>query len=214
MSKVKFDSVLIIGVGLIGSSLARAIREYDLAKKIYGLDTSRTNLAKCNELEILSKGADSLDSFSEQFDLVIICSPLSTYKSIFASLNSYITQDTLVTDVGSTKMSVIRDFKETVKNSFIQFLPSHPIAGTEKSGAEFGFSQLFVNRFCIITPINTNNDTINIIKQFWTAIGMQIETMDAEHHDRVLAMTSHIPQLIAYSIVATASELETHIRDE
>ena len=214
MSKVKFDSVLIIGVGLIGSSLARAIREYDLAKKIYGLDTSRTNLAKCNELEILSKGADSLDSFSEQFDLVIICSPLSTYKSIFASLNSYITQDTLVTDVGSTKMSVIRDFKETVKNSFIQFLPSHPIAGTEKSGAEFGFSQLFVNRFCIITPINTNNDTINIIKQFWTAIGMQIETMDAEHHDRVLAMTSHIPQLIAYSIVSTAIELETHLKDE
>jgi cyclohexadieny/prephenate dehydrogenase len=214
MSKVKFDSVLIIGVGLIGSSLARAIREYDLAKNIYGLDTSRSNLAKCNELQILSKGADSLDSFSEQFDLVIICSPLSTYKSIFASLNSYIKQDTLVTDVGSTKMSVIRDFKETVKNSFIQFLPSHPIAGLEKSGAEFGFSQLFENRFCIITPINTNSNTIKVIKQFWTAIGMQIETMDAEHHDRVLAMTSHIPQLIAYSIVATASELETHIRDE
>ena len=214
MSKVKFDSVLIIGVGLIGSSLARAIRENDLAKNIYGLDTSRSNLAKCNELQILSKGADSLDSFSEQFDLVIICSPLSTYKSIFASLNSYIKQDTLVTDVGSTKMSVIRDFKEMVKNSFIQFLPSHPIAGLEKSGAEFGFSQLFENRFCIITPINTNSNTIKVIKQFWTAIGMQIETMDAEHHDRVLAMTSHIPQLIAYSIVATASELETHIRDE
>ena len=214
MSKVKFDSVLIIGVGLIGSSLARAIREYDLAEKIYGLDTSKTNLEKCNELAILSEAADSLGSFSEQFNLVIICSPLSTYKSIFASLNTYITQDTFVTDVGSTKMSVIRDFKETVTNSFIQFLPSHPIAGLEKSGAEFGFSQLFANRFCIITPINTNNDTINVIKQFWTAIGMQVETMDAEHHDRVLAMTSHIPQLIAYSIVATASELETHIRDE
>ena len=214
MSNVKFNSVLIIGVGLIGSSLARAIREYDLAEKIYGLDTSTTNLEKCNELKILSKGADTLDSFSEQFDLVIICSPLSTYNSIFTLLNTYITQDTLVTDVGSTKMSVIKDFKETVTNSFIQFLPSHPIAGLEKSGAEFGFSQLFENRFCIITPINTNSNTIKVIKQFWTAIGMQIETMDAEHHDRVLAMTSHIPQLIAYSIVATASELETHIRDE
>lgn len=214
MSKVKFDSVLIIGVGLIGSSLARAIREYDLAEKIYGLDTSRTNLEKCNELKILTEAADSLDSFSEQFDLVLICSPLSTYKRIFLSLNSYITQDTLVTDVGSTKMSVIRDFKETVTNSFIKFLPSHPIAGLEKSGAEFGFSQLFVNRFCIITPINTNNDTVNVIKQFWTAIGMQIETMDAEHHDRVLAMTSHIPQLIAYSIVSTATELEKHLSDE
>jgi len=214
VSKVKFNSVLIIGVGLIGSSLARAIREYDLAEKIYGLDTNRTNLEKCNELEILFEGVDSLDSFSEQFDLVLICSPLSTYKSIFASLNSYITKDTLVTDVGSTKMSVIKDFKETVTNDFIHFLPSHPIAGLEKSGAEFGFSQLFANRFCIITPINTNHDTINVIKQFWTALGMKVEMMDAEHHDKVLAMTSHIPQLIAYSIVLTATELETHLKDE
>ena len=185
-----------------------------MAEKIYGLDTSRTNLEKCHKLEILSKGAVSLDSFSEQFDLVLICSPLSTYKSIFASLNSYITQDTLVTDVGSTKMSAIKDFKENVTNDFIQFLPSHPIAGLEKSGAEFGFSQLFVNRYCIITPINNNHDTINIIKQFWKAIGMQIETMDAEHHDRVLAMTSHIPQLVAYSIVSTATELESHLKNE
>jgi len=214
VSKVKFDSVLIIGVGLIGSSLARAIREYDLAERIYGLDTSSANLEKCNKLDILSKGSDSLYSFSEQFDLVLICSPLSTYKGIFASLNTYIKQDTLVTDVGSTKKSVIKDFKETVTNSLIQFLPSHPIAGLEKSGAEFGFSQLFVNRFCIITPINTNKNTINVIKQFWTAIGMKVETMDAEHHDRVLAMTSHIPQLIAYSIVSTATELETNLKDE
>jgi len=214
VNKLKFDSVLIIGVGLIGSSLARAIREYGLAEKIYGLDTSSINLEKCNELSILSEGVDSIDCFSEQFDLILICSPLSTYKSIFASLNSYITQDTLVTDVGSTKMSVIRDFKETVTNNFIQFLPSHPIAGLEKSGAEFGFSQLFVNRFCIITPINNTNNAINVIKQFWTAIGMKIEIMDAEHHDKVLAMTSHIPQLIAYSIVSTATELETALKDE
>ena len=214
MNKLKFESVLIIGVGLIGSSLARAIREHGLAGKIYGLDTSSTNLEKCNELAILSEGADLIDCFSEQFDLILICSPLSTYKSIFASLNSYITQDTLVTDVGSTKMSVIRDFKETVTNNYIQFLPSHPIAGLEKSGAEFGFSQLFVNRFCIITPINNTNNAINVIKQFWTAIGMKIEIMDAERHDKVLAMTSHIPQLIAYSIVSTATELETALKDE
>jgi cyclohexadieny/prephenate dehydrogenase len=214
VNKLKFESVLIIGVGLIGSSLARAIREHGLAGKIYGLDTSSTNLEKCNELAILSEGADLIDCFSEQFDLILICSPLSTYKSIFASLNSYITQDTLVTDVGSTKMSVIRDFKETVTNNYIQFLPSHPIAGLEKSGAEFGFSQLFVNRFCIITPINNTNNAINVIKQFWTAIGMKIEIMDAEHHDKVLAMTSHIPQLIAYSIVSTATELEKALKDE
>jgi len=214
MNKVKFDSILIIGVGLIGSSIARATKEYNLAKKIYGLDPNLKNLEKCNELKILSKGASSLDSFSEQFDLILICSPLSTYKNIFSSLNSYITKDTLVTDVGSTKISVIKDFEEIVTNNFINFLPSHPIAGLEKSGPEHGFAKLFENRFCIITPINSYNQEVKQIINFWKAIGMKIQTMNAEHHDRILAMTSHIPQLIAYSIVATATELETHLRDE
>jgi len=214
MSNIKFNSVLIIGVGLIGSSLARAIREYDLAKCIYGIDNNIENLEKCDELKILTKEATTLDSFSEQFDLVLICSPLSTYKKIFIKLNNYITQDTLITDVGSTKMSVINDFKEVVSNHYLQFVPSHPIAGLEKSGAEFGFAKLFENRFCIITPMNNDQETIGKITQFWNTIGMQIQTMDAEHHDRVLAMTSHIPQLIAYSIVATATELETHLKDE
>ena len=214
MNNIKFNSVLIVGVGLIGSSLARAIRENNLAKNIYGLDNNLDNLQKCNHLQILSKGSTFLDSYSEQFDLILICSPLSTYKKIFEDLNSYITKDTLVTDVGSTKMSVIKDFNETVTNNHILFVPSHPIAGLEKSGPEFGFAKLFANRFCIITPFENNEKTIKKISKFWNAIGMQIQTMDAEHHDRVLAMTSHIPQLIAYSIVATATELETHLKDE
>lgn len=214
MINKKLNSVLIVGIGLIGSSLARAIRDNNLAKNIYGLDNNLDNLKKCYELKILSKGATMLDSYSEQFDMILICSPLSTYKKIFADLNSYITQDTLITDVGSTKMSVIKDFKENVTNNHLLFIPSHPIAGIEKSGPEFGFAKLFANRFCIITPYNNEEETIEKISNFWKAIGMQVQIMDAEHHDRVLAMTSHIPQLIAYSIVATATELETHLKDE
>ena len=125
MTDVSFNSVLIIGIGLIGSSLARAIKENDLAKNIYGLDKNLNNLKKCDELKLLSRGENSLDNFSEQFDMIIICSPLSTYKKIFSDLDSYISQDTLITDVGSTKMSVINNFKETVTNKHLSFIQTH-----------------------------------------------------------------------------------------
>ena len=209
-----FQKTLIIGVGLIGSSIARALREYGISSEIYGVDTRDDVLEKCNNLNILSSGKKDLKDYSCQFDLIIICSPLSTYKKIFFSLNSFVKKSTLVTDVGSTKVSVIQDYQDACSNQDVKFVPSHPIAGIEKSGPEYGFSKLFENRFCILTPINNNDDFINDIKSFWKSIGLEIELMTAAHHDRVLAMTSHIPQLIAYSIVATASELETHIRDE
>ena len=214
MSKKIFNSVLIIGVGLIGSSLARAIKDYKVAENIYGLDINNKNLYKCKELGIINNGFDNLKNFNNQFDLVIISSPLSSYKNIFYELNNFISKETLITDVGSTKMSVIKDFKDCVTNQNMMFVPSHPIAGLEKSGPEYGFAKLFENRFCILTPINNNIKSIKKITEFWKLIGMQVELMDSEHHDRVLAMTSHIPQLIAYSIVATATELETHLKDE
>ena len=214
MSKKIFSSVLIIGVGLIGSSLARAIKDYKVAENIYGLDINNKNLYKCKELGIINNGFDNLKNFNNQFDLVIISSPLSSYKNIFYELNNFISKETLITDVGSTKMSVIKDFKDCVTNQNMMFVPSHPIAGLEKSGPEYGFAKLFENRFCILTPINNNIKSIKKITEFWKLIGMQVELMDSEHHDRVLAMTSHIPQLIAYSIVATATELETHLKDE
>ena len=214
MSEKNFDSVLIIGLGLIGSSLARAVQEYGLANNIFGLDNNKKNLEKCVELGILTKGFDSLNNFSDQFDLIIICSPLSTYKDIFIDLNKFISKRTLITDVGSTKMSVIKDFKNNVTNQYIKFIPGHPIAGLEKSGPDHGFAKLFENRFCILTPMDNDMESIKEITKFWNRVGMQVQLMDSEHHDRVLAMTSHIPQLIAYSIVATATELETHLKDE
>ena len=214
MTDFLFHNTLIVGVGLIGSSIARALREHDISSEIHGIDDNADVLAKCKDLNILTSGKKNLENFNNQFDLIIICSPLSTYKTIFSSLNNFVKQPTLVTDVGSTKVSVIQDYKDVCNNKNIQFVPSHPIAGIEKSGPEYGFAKLFENRFCILTPINKNDDFIDHVKSFWKSIGMQIEIMEANHHDRVLAMTSHIPQLIAYSIVATASELETHVKDE
>ena len=214
MISEKINSVLIIGMGLIGSSLSRALYKHNISKNIYGLDISDDVIANCKRLKLVIEVKKNINEFKEQFDLIIIASPLSTYKNIFSYLNNFITKPTLLTDVGSTKVSVIDDFNEKVKNNNILFLPSHPIAGIEKSGPEYGMANLFENRYCIITPIKKEESFIKHISKMWNDIGMKIEIMDAEHHDRVLAMTSHIPQLIAYSVVATATELETQLKDE
>ncbi|SVD16289.1 uncharacterized protein METZ01_LOCUS369143, partial [marine metagenome] len=162
----------------------------------------------------LIQGETDLKIFNIQFDLIIICTPLSAYKKIFHDLAEFVSKPTLVTDVGSTKMSTISDFKKVTTNKNITFIPSHPIAGLEKSGPEYGFSKLFDNRYCILTPFEQNDEALNTISEMWKSIGMTIETMEADRHDRVLAMTSHIPQLIAFSVVGTATELESQMRDE
>ena len=210
----KFNSVLIIGMGLIGSSISRALIENHVANNVYGLDCDDKVIKKCKNLNLLMQGETDLHNFDFQFDLVIICTPLSTYKDIFNSLADFVLQPTLVTDVGSTKMSTIEDFKNGKKNKNITFIPSHPIAGLEKTGPEHGFSKLFNDRYCILTPYEKNDDALKIISEMWQLIGMTIEIMDAYRHDRVLAMTSHIPQLIAFSVVGTATELESHMREE
>ncbi len=208
-----FNKTLIIGVGLIGSSIARGIKKYNICSEIYGIDKNEQVVSKCKELKILNEIKKNINEFSFQFDLIIICAPLSAYKEIFLSLSNYINKDTLITDVGSVKVSVLKDFNNN-NTPFLKFIPSHPIAGLEKSGPEYGFAELFQNRYCILTPDNKENEIIQPIKSFWQALGMKIEIMDSLYHDRILAMTSHIPQLIAYSIVATANELETHTKDE
>ena len=214
MTKKNFNSVLVIGMGLIGSSLTRAIYKNHLATNVFGIDINQEVIKKCEELNLLVKIDNNINNFKQQFDLIIISTPLGTYKEVFSSLNKFVSQPTLVTDVGSTKVSVIEDFKEQVTNTNIQFLPSHPIAGLEKSGPEYGIANLFENRFCIITPINKNDSFIDTITNMWKKIGMKIEIMDSERHDRVLAMTSHIPQLIAFSVVTTATELESRMKEE
>ena len=209
-----FNNVLIIGLGLIGSSVARAIRKNNISQKIYGIDKNQGVLLKCKDLDILMDSKQKITDFTIQFDLIIICAPLGTYKEIFLSLNNFVQKPTLITDVGSTKISVIDDFNKNCKNKNISFIPGHPIAGIEKSGPEYGFAELFENRYCILTPFEKNNDPFNKIKTFWENLGMKVERLDANYHDRVLAMTSHLPQLIAYSIVFTANELEESLKEE
>ena len=214
MNNNSYKSVLIIGMGLIGSSIARAIKEKKISEKIYALDNNQKIINKTNDLQLVDDIYHSLDNISIQFDLIFICTPLSSYKNIFKELNIFVKKPTLITDVGSTKVSVIRDFKSFISNNKISFLPAHPIAGLEKSGPEHGFAKLFDNRYCIITPINSNDKFVKSISDIWKSFGMSIEVMDAERHDRVLAMTSHIPQLIAYSVVGTATDLETQMKNE
>ena len=214
MNSRVYNSILIIGMGLIGSSIARIIKEKKIANNIYALDNNQVIINTTKALNIVDHIYNDLNHISSQFDLIFICTPLSAYKNIFKELNNFIKEPTLITDVGSTKVSVIKDFKSVINNDKISFLPAHPIAGLEKSGPEHGFSKLFNNRYCIITPINSDDKFINSISNIWKSFGMTIEIMDAERHDRVLAMTSHIPQLIAYSVVGTATELEAQMKDE
>ena len=215
MNNISFKSVLIIGMGLIGSSIARAIKEKKVSDKIYAVETNNEVIKIAKDLKILDHIENNFDKFQLQFDFIFICTPLSSYKNIFNQLNSYINKPTIVTDVGSTKVSVIQDFKSSINNKNISFIPSHPIAGLEKSGPKFGLAKLFDNRYCILTPMaNSNNESIELVSNVWKSFGMSIEMMDAIRHDRVLAMTSHIPQLIAYSVVGTATELETQMKDE
>ena len=214
MTNIPCKSVLIIGMGLIGSSIARVIKEKKIADKIFALENDNKNIKITNDLNIVDEIQNDLKNFKLQFDYIFICVPLGSYKNIFNKLNNYITKPTLITDVGSTKVSVIKDFKASITNKNISFVPAHPIAGLEKSGPEFGFSKLFDNRYCILTPINKNDESVELVSKIWKSFGMTIEIMDSKRHDRVLAMTSHIPQLIAYSVVATATELETQMKDE
>ena len=214
MNNKSYNSVLIIGMGLIGSSIARVIKQKKISEKVFAIDNDKTTINLTKDLNIVDEIFENLQNFSEQVDLIFICTPLSSYKNIFQELNIFIQTPTLITDVGSTKVSVINDFKSEIDNDKISFLPAHPIAGLEKSGPQYGFAELFDNRYCIVTPINSNDNFIELISSIWKSFGMTVEIMEAERHDRVLAMTSHIPQLIAYSVVGTATELETQMKDE
>ena len=214
MTNTVYNSVLIIGMGLIGSSIARVIKEKKISKKIFALDISNKIINTSKKLNLVDEIEKNLNNYKQQFDIIFICTPLSSYKNIFHELNSFVKNTTLLTDVGSTKSSVINEFKYIIDNKKILFVPAHPIAGLEKSGPEFGFAKLFENRYCILTPLDKNEKLIKSMSAIWESFGMKIELMDANHHDRVLAMTSHIPQLIAYSVVGTATELENQMKDE
>ena len=209
-----FNKITIIGLGLIGSSIARAIKKNHLCKSLVAHDKSKIVLKKILKLKITNHIEPNLKKSVQDSDLVIICTPLGTYKNIVSVIKNYLKKTCILTDVGSAKIFVTNTVNKLINKNTI-WIPAHPVAGTEQSGPEAGFADLFKNRWCIITPINKKNPTsLKKLNNFWKKIGSKVQHMSPEHHDKVMAITSHIPHLIAYNIVGTAANLEKDTKSE
>jgi cyclohexadieny/prephenate dehydrogenase len=202
-----FARVAIIGMGLIGSSLARAVREAMPTVQLTVSDASPAVRERVAELGIADDVADNAGAAVVDADLVILCVPVGAMAEVAAEIAPELAPDTVVSDVGSVKESVARVLGAALPG--VHVIPAHPVAGTEKSGPDAGFASLFKGRWCIITPPPRADEMmVERLSEFWRRLGAKVDLMDAPHHDRVLAVTSHLPHLIAYSIVGTASDLE------
>lgn len=209
-----FSRVALIGVGLIGSSIARLIRRDNIADHISVCARSKESQLKAEELGIADSVTSDPGIAAKNADLVFICTPLQAYKEVAKSIAPVLGEQTIVTDVGSVKTSVIKEVTSIFSKN-VRFVPGHPVAGTEHSGPESGFAELFEGRWCILTPSSDSDmAAVEVVMQFWKNAGSQVELMDAEHHDLVLAITSHLPHLIAYNIVGTAEDLEAVTESE
>ncbi len=202
-----FKKVCIIGLGLIGGSIGLAMKRSKISNQIIGFARSNSTLKRAIELGLVDKVKDNLENAVNDCDLIILATPLSTFKKLVEEMSPFLKKDCIITDTGSAKLSVIEDLRGILPNN-VEFIPGHPIAGTEESGPDAGFAELFDNRWCILTPTEENSsNAIDLIKEFWESIGSKVEIMDPLHHDKVLAITSHIPHLIAFNIVGTANNL-------
>ena len=203
-----FKKVCIIGCGLIGSSLARAIKKNNLADKIVSSNRSDTINKKVIELKIVDQSSVDTKKMVEGSDLVIIATPLSSYEDVILKIKDSLKNGTILTDVGSVKENIISLIEKNIPEN-ISWIPSHPIAGTEDSGPESGFSQLFKDRWCILTPSKKAKEKeINLLKSFWEKVGSKVDIMEAKQHDYILSITSHIPHLIAYNVVNTTLNIQ------
>lgn len=208
-----FARVAIIGLGLIGSSIARAVRVHMPTVRLTGHDADPQVRAIADRLQLCDDIADSAGAAVTDADLVILCVPVGAVGAVAAEINAELPADAIVTDVGSSKAGVAEALRAHIPAR--QIVPAHPVAGTENSGPEAGFATLFHGRWCILTPIEGGDPVAAArLEAFWQALGAEVETMTPEHHDLVLAVTSHLPHLIAYTIVGTASDLETVTRSE
>jgi len=203
-----FKKVCIIGCGLIGSSLARAIKKNGLSSKIVSSNRSDSVNKKVIELKIVDDSSSDTKKMADGSDLIIIATPLSSYKSVILKIKDTLKNGTILTDVGSVKENVIGLVEKFVPEN-VSWISSHPIAGTEESGPEAGFSELFQNRWCILTPSKKAKEKdVKLLETFWKKIGSKVDTMDAKQHDYILSITSHIPHLIAYNIVNTSLNIQ------
>ena len=203
-----FKKVCIIGCGLIGSSLARAIKKFNLSEKIVSSNRSDIVNRKVLELKIVDDSSSDTQKMVKNSDLIIIATPLSSYENVILKIRNSLKNGTILTDVGSVKERVISLVEKAIPND-VSWISSHPIAGTEESGPEAGFLELFKNRWCILTPSKKAKEKdINILKSFWKKIGSKVDVMDAKQHDYILSITSHIPHLVAYNIVNTSINIQ------
>ena len=205
-------NILIIGCGLIGSSLLRSIADKKIAKKIFVYEKSKLNILKIKKLKLPCEVTNDLKKITPNLDLIIFCTPLGEYEKIILTINKYLLPKTIITDVGSSKEKSMELVKRNLKKG-IFWTSGHPIAGSEVSGPEHGVKNLFLNKWCIlIKEKNTNKKHLQVLGKFWKKIGSKVAIMDSKKHDKVFSMTSHLPHLIAYNLVKTATDFEKQQR--
>ena len=209
-----FKKVCIIGCGLIGSSIARAIKKNNLSTKIVSSNRSDTTNKKVIKLNIVNESSSDTKKMVKESDLIIIATPLSSYKSLIFKIKNSLKNGAILTDVGSVKEKAISLIEKNIPKN-VSWISSHPIAGTEESGPEAGFSELFKDRWCIITPSSqAKKRDIKLLRNFWKKIGSRVDIMDAKQHDYILSITSHIPHLIAYNIVNMTLDINKKKKQE
>jgi cyclohexadieny/prephenate dehydrogenase len=214
MSKVLFDKVALIGIGLIGGSIALEARKRGLANKIVAATRSSATAAKANELKLADHCGTDLAAAVEDADLVIVCTPVGACGAAAKTIAPRLKPGCIVSDVGSVKQTVIADMAPHIPKG-VHFVPAHPVAGTEHSGPEAAILDLFQGRWCILTPLpDSDARAVDRLEAFWKGLGSEVDRLDPAHHDRILAITSHLPHLIAYTIVGTADDLGGHLNSE
>ena len=200
--------ILIIGCGLLGSSLVRRISKNRIAKKIFIYEKSKSNILKIKRLKLPGKIVKSLEDGVVNSDLVIICTPMSEYKKLIIKINKFISSKTIITDIGSSKIESSKIIKKFLKRG-IHWIQSHPITGSEVSGPEHGKENMFKNKWCIlIKDKKTNSRNLKFLNSFWKKVGSKTVMMDVEKHDKIFSITSHLPHLVAYNLVKSAQDFE------
>ena len=199
------NEITIIGPGLIGASLGLALKKNKLVKKINGIDSNKENIKSAIKIKAIDCDLKKIDQRISKSDLIIICTPVGKFEKIIEALEPYVTKNNIITDVGSVK-SIFKKNTIISKIQHLEIIPAHPIAGTELSGAVNAKVNLFNNKWCILTPINKSKN-IKKVKYIWESIGMKVSLMSPEEHDEIMSVTSHLPHLIAFTIVSTAFNL-------
>ncbi|UCB56099.1 MAG: prephenate dehydrogenase/arogenate dehydrogenase family protein [Thiotrichales bacterium] len=209
MSAQPVDSVCIIGTGLIGGSLALALKQAGFCREVIGAGRTETTLIQAVELGVIDRYDTQISRAAEQADIVVVCVPLGAMHAVFEQINAGEIEHTVITDAGSAKQSVIRDAGDVFGEGFPNFVAGHPIAGTERSGVTAAFAELYQQRRVILTPTeDTSTDALELVRSMWQSAGAEVDTMSAEHHDLILAGTSHLPHLLAFGLVDCLNNLE------